>query len=293
MENDKTEKIEDLLRSGLDLYGRNQIESAVSVWKKVLEIDPANVNARDYLSSAGFEPAGEGGAANGSATSAPDGEAVDSTVPIGIDDLVKSGIEQFILRQFTKACDDWAEALSINPDEQRAKEYYAAVCPYQEAALEPSAAKLRQINNLNIDGFNSENREEVCPVDLKINQQQIVELIKDKKFEKALYLLKCAAAANPQDKAIQRSLSVIENYLTLKYANILGGLDQIPELNKAVSELSNYNLNNESAYLLSLVDGLTSLGDILAISGLGNYANYRYVLSLLAQDLIKLKQNEN
>jgi hypothetical protein len=104
-----------------------------------------------------------------------------------------------------------------------------------------------------------------------------------------LFLLKCAAAASPEDQAIQRSLSVIENYLTLKYANILGGLDQIPEMNKPMSELSNYNLNNESAYLVSLIDGMTSLGDILAISGLGNFANYRYVLSLLSQDLIKIK----
>jgi len=50
-----TEKIKILLQEGLDLYGFGKVKEAVEKWKEVLELDPGNLLAMDYLHSAGVD----------------------------------------------------------------------------------------------------------------------------------------------------------------------------------------------------------------------------------------------
>lgn len=47
-------EIEKLLEDGLTLYGFGKIEDAITVWRKVLDIDPNNQKAIDYIESAGY-----------------------------------------------------------------------------------------------------------------------------------------------------------------------------------------------------------------------------------------------
>ena len=47
-------EIEKLLQDGLSLYGYGKTEDAVTIWRKVLELDPANQQAIDYIESAGY-----------------------------------------------------------------------------------------------------------------------------------------------------------------------------------------------------------------------------------------------
>jgi hypothetical protein len=50
-----------LLAEGLELFGRDRVQEAVTRWREVLALDPANREARDYLESAGIKapPAAE------------------------------------------------------------------------------------------------------------------------------------------------------------------------------------------------------------------------------------------
>ncbi len=50
-----TERIKTLLKEGLDLYGYGKVKEAVERWKEVLELDPGNLVAMDYLHSAGVD----------------------------------------------------------------------------------------------------------------------------------------------------------------------------------------------------------------------------------------------
>lgn len=50
-----SEKIKSLLQEGLDLYGFGKIKEAVEKWKEVLQLDPGNLLAMDYLHSAGVD----------------------------------------------------------------------------------------------------------------------------------------------------------------------------------------------------------------------------------------------
>ncbi len=48
------EDIEKLLEDGLTLYGYGKTDDAIILWRKVLEIDPDNQKAIDYIQSAGY-----------------------------------------------------------------------------------------------------------------------------------------------------------------------------------------------------------------------------------------------
>lgn len=59
---DGAAKIARLLQDGLERYGEDDVDGAVRAWQQVLELDPDNAEASDYLESAGALPAeGEGG----------------------------------------------------------------------------------------------------------------------------------------------------------------------------------------------------------------------------------------
>jgi tetratricopeptide (TPR) repeat protein len=47
-------QVEALLAEGLDHYGMGNVERAVACWQRILEIDPAHDEARDFLRTAGF-----------------------------------------------------------------------------------------------------------------------------------------------------------------------------------------------------------------------------------------------
>lgn len=45
-----------LMAKGLDLYALGQVSEATACWQRVLSLDPAHPEARDYLQAAGCEP---------------------------------------------------------------------------------------------------------------------------------------------------------------------------------------------------------------------------------------------
>lgn len=70
------ETIQRLLREGLDLYGVDEVTAAIQTWQKVLELDPQNTAALDYLQTADRRKHPRGAAPpNVAATGAADGRA--------------------------------------------------------------------------------------------------------------------------------------------------------------------------------------------------------------------------
>lgn len=49
------DNVEALLEAGLKAYGNNDLETAARFWRRVLELQPDNAQAKDFLITAGFE----------------------------------------------------------------------------------------------------------------------------------------------------------------------------------------------------------------------------------------------
>lgn len=54
------ERVARLLAEGLEHFGEDRVERAIACWQRVLELDPAQQEARDYLESAGVSLAAAG-----------------------------------------------------------------------------------------------------------------------------------------------------------------------------------------------------------------------------------------
>ena len=54
------ERVARLLAEGLEHFGQDRVERAIACWQSVLELDPAQQEARDYLESAGVSLAAAG-----------------------------------------------------------------------------------------------------------------------------------------------------------------------------------------------------------------------------------------
>ena len=54
------ERVARLLAEGLEHFGQDRVEQAIACWRMVLELDPSQREARDYLESAGVSPEANG-----------------------------------------------------------------------------------------------------------------------------------------------------------------------------------------------------------------------------------------
>ena len=89
MAESREERIARLLRSGLDHFGDGNEAQAVEVWREVLELDPENEEARDFLGSASISgPArGPGPGSKGEVLDAEDPVVLEARSLIQADEL--------------------------------------------------------------------------------------------------------------------------------------------------------------------------------------------------------------
>jgi|YelNatPaOPRAMG01_1025707.scaffolds.fasta_scaffold09317_8 tetratricopeptide (TPR) repeat protein len=168
------EEIERLLQDGLALYGFGKTQEAVAIWKKVLELDPGNKQAIDYIESAGF--------------------TVDSSTVV---------------------------TQSIQPRELEA----------QDTEF--------------------------------ININYIRELLKSRRYELAYeFLNKLYEKSYSSNKLIIAYLSIVKAQLIKLYYEELYSFKGVPKLNIGEQELVRYNLDKNDGYLISMIDGYSTLEEI-------------------------------
>ncbi|MGB9735760.1 MAG: hypothetical protein ACP5JP_04075 [bacterium] len=169
------EEIEKLLQDGLALYGYGKIEQAVAIWKKVLELDPNNTQAIDYIESAGF-------------------------------------------------------------------------------AVEPKTPLAQSIKNNELDTHSTE----------FVNLNYLRGLLKSRRYELAYeFLEKLSEKQYPFKKQVIGYLAIVKAQLIKLYYNELQDLKGIPRLSVNEQELVRYNLDKTDGYIISMIDGYSTIDEIL------------------------------
>jgi len=169
-------KLSSLLQQGLELYGTGDVARAFLLWGEVLEIDPGNEEALDYMRDADRRSKPRGG----------HGEAAGASI---VEDARR------LLR---------AES--------------------EEAALELLSS---------------------APSSGVLEAEAMVELLRSTLFR--------------------------------RYRRELGGLTQIPRLVDEDGDLQGRNLPPSAGFLLSMVDGLTPLSDLVSVSGMDRFEALRSI----------------
>lgn len=183
------DKIEELIREGLDYYGADEVGQAILLWERVLELDPENAEAKDYIQTADRR-----------------------SVP-------------------------------------------------RPAAPKPATGIL----------------------------EDAVERILNHDYEGALGFLSSAAPDELRTLELQATMELVRSMLLSQYRERVGALDSVPELRANGVSITKFNLPPDAGFVLSLVDGATSVGDMISVSGMDPFDAFRILQGLLETEIVSMR----
>ena len=192
-------EIRRLMARGLDLYGLGQVREATECWRRVLALDPAHAEARDYLQAAGGDAAG--------------GEAAAATAP-------------------------GAGAASEGPGDE-------------------------------------------------VLVQEAVTLLRRGKLAEGLDVLETMALRDPGRLDVQAFVELARAALVRVYREHVGSGGGVPRVRIPADQVMKYNLPASAGFLLSLIDGRTSVEELLALSGMDPFDVMRGISNLLDAGIVE------
>jgi hypothetical protein len=108
-------------------------------------------------------------------------------------------------------------------------------------------------------------------------------------FSGALVIAEGVLSTDPQNGDAQRYAESCRDVLKQMYAARLGPLDQVPTVGIPLEQLRWLTLDHRAGFLLSHVDGVSTLEEILDVSGMPHLEAMRIIFELVQQRVIVLQ----
>jgi hypothetical protein len=107
-------------------------------------------------------------------------------------------------------------------------------------------------------------------------------------FSRALQIAEQLLARSPDDLAVRRQAQSCRDALTQMFAARIGPLDQVISVVVSPAEVQWLSLDHRAGFLLSLIDGQSTLDEILDISGMTRLDALKIMCDLAEQHVVKL-----
>ncbi len=107
-------------------------------------------------------------------------------------------------------------------------------------------------------------------------------------FTGALVVAESILEANPENPDAKRYAQSCREVLTQMYAARLGPMDQVAVVSVPQEQITWLSLDHRAGFLLSLVDGVSSIEEILDVSGMTRLDALRIMYTLYQQNVITL-----
>ncbi len=193
-----------------------------------------------------------------------------------INKFLEEGLNYYGLGKFPEAIDSWRKVLALDPDNSVARDYIESAggeTTEQSEARRPSPPV------------------HVPPVPTA--QVDIGSLIREAKsqiqtgsYEEAMDLLEQVLDVEPDNIEAQSFYEMSKGKQLKNYIREAGDISEVPTLAKGPGELMSYNLTKETGFILSLIDGNTTLDDIISLSGMDRFSAYRNIVILKRMGII-------
>ncbi|HEY5936299.1 MAG TPA: hypothetical protein VIU61_16725 [Kofleriaceae bacterium] len=106
-------------------------------------------------------------------------------------------------------------------------------------------------------------------------------------FEGAVAAVDLALAEDPNSALAQKLIHRHRDVVMAVLTSFLGNLERIPVLARPLHELANAPISPRAAFLLSRVDGILSLEEILDVSGMPRIEAMRYLCQLFLRGILR------
>jgi hypothetical protein len=109
-----------------------------------------------------------------------------------------------------------------------------------------------------------------------------------KEYESALELLLGAADSSLINLELDASIELVRSRLLKQYRESVGDLESVPVLVKDPTQLTEFNLPPDVGFILSMVDGATSVTDLISLSGMDVFDVLRTVKGLIDKEIVRM-----
>jgi tetratricopeptide (TPR) repeat protein len=255
-----------LLKRGLNHYGLGDLEAAIASWEEARRLDPENHAVRDYLETA-YEESGRSPAENaGPARSAETIQAVGEE-----DDTPRSDPE---LETSTPA---EREGAASRP---AAKPATRPSSPPVSADSSDESFEGRFSSLFEPDGSDDEEAPDTL-------LRGALEAYRAGQLEQAWLELDLAAQKAPDRLDLRAYRELIRNRLMDQWAREIGDQGRALQLKLGMDELLLRDLQPDEGFLVSQVDGLLTIENLLSLSSFDRFRTLEILARLIREGIVE------
>ncbi len=189
--------------------------------------------------------------------------------------LIRDGLDRFGTGDASQAIACWDEVLAIDPQNAKALDYLEAA--RGDGETHPSDAGRG-------DAGNQGPEREVTRL-----LEEAQNLLGNDDLEGALSVFRAAANRDPDRIEIESYIDMVRGRLVRRYRDRVGDTGAAPRMVIDPSELTAFDLPADAGFMLSLVDGKTSIDELIALSGMDTFEALRILNELVAAGIAELE----
>jgi len=199
--------------------------------------------------------------------------------------LMTEGLNQYALGDVDRAVDCWRQVLAIESDHAEALDYLRAAGfePGGEPVSEPMEPELETAPG---DPEPTSRDPEPEPVRNPLLDEAL-KCFRSGDLKGAVDLLEQHTEEAPENLQAQAYLDLARSKLVGAYRKQVGDLSAVPTVRIPPEEIMKYNLPARAGFVLSLVDGATSTGELLTLSGMDPFDTLRVLTHLIDADIVE------
>jgi hypothetical protein len=205
-----------------------------------------------------------------------------------IERLMREGLNHYGMGGVAQALRSWREVLRLDPDHAEARDFVATAEEAAHAAAPPPRAPQApaEIEVHEHAAAEIASGEDHATLDELVSEGQ--RLVREEELEAGLDLLEVVARRDPLRLEVHGHIENVRSRLVKRYRERMGDLGSVPRLSLGLSDVMKFNLPAHAGFMLSLIDGDTSVGDIVSLSGMDSFEALRVLNGLLDAGIVSV-----
>jgi tetratricopeptide (TPR) repeat protein len=183
--------------------------------------------------------------------------------------LLKRGLNHYGLGELDEAIACWEEARAIDPDNQAVRDYLEAAYEENDSTPrsspiprgKPSAdpARASEASLPPLDGAGDDENDDT-------RVRGALTAFRDGRFKEAYEALDSISRAEPDRLEVLGYMELVRKKLMQEWAYEIGDRGRVPQLVPSPPEMMKLDLKPDEAFLLSQVDGIVNVDDLISLS---------------------------
>jgi len=112
------------------------------------------------------------------------------------------------------------------------------------------------------------------------------QLLRGHDYEGALDLYQMAASLDSERIELEGYVDLLRSRLVKRYRERIGDAGRVPTLLVPLDQITRFDLPADAGFVLSMIDGRTSFGELLSVTSMGPFEALRIVAGLLDAGIV-------